>query len=89
MLQQQLVNSAIHLGNEGLLHLALLLNLAMGGAACGCWLLLFDACAGLSSCLVRCSARTAKKSYVAITTGAPTQIRFRVDAPIDRHPAQK
>ncbi|DBA69573.1 TPA: hypothetical protein ACH3X2_012653 [Trebouxia sp. C0005] len=35
------------------------------------------------------SARTAKKSYVAITTGAPTQIRFRVDAPIDRHPAQK
>ncbi|KAA6428675.1 MAG: hypothetical protein FRX49_01550 [Trebouxia sp. A1-2] len=44
---------------------------------------------GLSSCLVRCSARTAKKSYVAITTGAPTQIRFRVDAPIDRHPAQK
>ena len=93
-LQQQLEYSAILLDNEGLLQLALLLiwqwlALPMCVACICCCLLLPDACATLSSFSVRCSARTAKKSYVAITTGAPTQVNFHVDAPIDRHPAQK
>jgi len=85
-LQQQLEYSATLLDNEGLLQLALLL--IWQWCIC-CCLLLPDACAALSSFSVRCSARTAKKSYVAITTGAPTQVNFHVDAPIDRHPAQK
>ncbi len=36
-----------------------------------------------------CSERTAKKSYLAISTGAPSTASFHVDAPIDRHPVQK
>lgn len=35
------------------------------------------------------SEKTAKKSYLAITSGVPMTSAFSVDAPIDRHPVQK